>query len=156
VFNRIGAQLERLLSGAAGAVVVDSRFGEVSWTFEEYAFLDTVYEKEAFYREMDGFLSAYIPDAAFRREMLAYQAFTVKEVGRPYTEFTGGYDWLPYFRSLQRNRKAALQKRPVRYAVTDAAVCATWPEYARKVVWYGRRGGKNLYSSEIGERPADA
>ena len=155
VFNRIESQLEGILSGTGCAVVSDGRFGKVSWTFEEYAFLHTVYEKDAFYREMDAFLADYIPDGAFRSELLAYQSFTVKEIGRPYTEFSGEYDWLPYFRSLQRNRKIALVKRPVRYAVRDENVCSTWPEYAQKVVWYGRRGGKNLYSSEIKEISPD-
>ena len=40
-------------------------------------------------------------------------------------------------------------------ALKDDAVCADWPEYARKVVWYGRRGGKNLYTAEIKETAAD-
>ena len=56
---------------------------------------------------------------------------------------------------MQRNQKAVLAARPVRYAVDDENVCASWPEYARKVVWYGRRGGKNLYSSEIKEIAPD-
>ena len=155
VFNRIDTQLQEMLSGTGRAVISDERFGKVSWTFEEYAFLHTVYNKEAFYREMDGFLSRYIPNASFRRELLGYQSFIVKEICKPYSEFTGAYDWLPYFRSLQRNVKAELHKRPVRYAVTDENVYDNWPEYAQKVVWYGRRGGKNLYSSEIKEIPCN-
>ncbi len=155
VFNRIEAQFEGMLTRGEGAVIYDPRFGKVSWTFEEYAFLSAVYEKDAFYREMDGFLSRYIPDDAFRRELIAYQSFIVKEIGRPYITFSGSYDWRPYFRSLQRNHAAALEKRPVRYAVTDETVCESWPEYARKIVWYGRRGGKNLYADEIKEINAD-
>ncbi len=155
VFNRIERQLAGMLTGDSGAVILDGRFGKVSWTFEEYAFLSTVYEKEAFYREMDGFLSRYIPNAAFRAEMLAYQSFMVKTVGRPASSFTGNYDWRSYFLSLRRNRRMPLVKRPVRYTVTDDLICADWPEYARKVVWYGRRGGKNLYTAEIGEAAPD-
>ena len=155
VFNRIAAQLDGMLTRGEGAVIYDERFGKVSWTFEEYAFLANVIEKDAFYRDMDGFLSRYITDEAFRRELLAYQSFIIKEIGRPYTAFSGNYDWRPYFRSLQLNRGAVLEKRPVSYAVFDENVCADWPEYARKVVWYGRRGGKNLYSEEIKEIAAD-
>ena len=94
-------------------------------------------------------------DAAFRAEMLAYQSFMVKTVGRPASSFTGNYDWRSYFLSLRRNRRTPLVKRPVRYTVTDDLICADWPEYARKVVWYGRRGGKNLYTAEIKEMAAD-
>ncbi len=156
VFNRITAQLDGIVAGAAGAVVTDDRFGHVSWTFEEYAFLSAVYQKEAFYREMEAFLAPFIPDAAFRAEMLRYQSFLVKEICRPHAEFTGNYAWRDYLGTLQRNRRAELVARPVRYAVNDAAVCASWPEYAQKVVWYGRRGGKNLYAgNEIKELPYD-
>ncbi len=155
VFNRIQKQLEGIVAGTAGAVISDDRFGTVSWTFEEYAFLSAVYRKDAFYREMDAFLTPFIPDAAFRAELLRYQSFIVKEIGRPHSEFTGNYAWREYLAAMQRNQKAVLAARPVRYAVDDENVCASWPEYARKVVWYGRRGGKNLYSSEIKETAPD-
>ena len=155
VFNRIRRQLEAMLSSGARAVISDDRFGKVSWTFEEYAFLSTVYEKDAFYREMEGFLSRYIPDPAFRAEMLRFQSFIVKTVGAPSAEFSGGYDWKTYFLSLRRNRALPLQRRPVRYAVADDLACPDWPSYAQNVVWYGRRGGKNLYTAEIKEMPAD-
>ena len=155
VFRRIAHQLDGMLNRGEGAVIYDERFGTVSWTFEEYAFLSEVCRKEAFYREMDGFLSGYIPDTAFRAELLGYQSFIVKEIRRPASSFSGNYDWKTYFASLRRNRPASLQKRPVRYAVTDRNVCEDWPEYARKIVWYGRRGGQNLYSSEIVELNAD-
>ncbi len=155
VFNRIEAQLDAMLSGAGAPVILDDRFGKVSWTFEEYAFLSTVYEKDAFYREMYDFLSRYIPDAAFRAEMLRYQSFMVKTVGVQTPVFSGTCDWKTYFLSLRRNRPVHLERRPVRYTVTDDLACSDWPEYAQKVVWYGRRGGKNLYTAEIKEIPAD-
>ena len=151
VFNRIRMQLSDMLTSGAGAVISDARFGPVTWTFEEYAFLSFVYEKEAFYREMDAFLAAYIPDAAFREELLRYQSFIVKGVNCPHAEFTGSYAWRDYFYSLRLNKKTEPVSRPVRYTVDDPNACTDWPEYARKVVWYGRRGGKNLYSSEITE-----
>ncbi|MCH5197586.1 MAG: radical SAM protein [Oscillospiraceae bacterium] len=155
VFNRIKKQLDDMLENGAGAVVFDERFGKVSWTFEEYAFLSAVFEKEAFYKEMDAFLSFYISDDAFRRELLSYQAFTVKEINRPYAEFKGNYNWREYFSSLLKNKRAELIKREVNYFVNDEFCCASWSEYAEKVVWYGRRGGKNIYSSEIKERFVD-
>ncbi|MBQ7639226.1 MAG: radical SAM protein [Clostridia bacterium] len=151
VFNRIKQQLDDMLGKGAGAVIIDGRFGNVSWTFEEYAFLSTVYRKKEFYKEMDGFLSKYIPNDAFRREMLSYQAFIVKEIGLSRSVFTGKYDWKSYFASLLLNRKTELVERQVRYSIYDENCCASWPEYAVKVVWFGRRGGKNLYSSEIKE-----
>jgi len=152
VFNRIKKQLDDMLDCGAGAVVFDERFGKVSWTFEEYAFLSTVYNKKEFYDDMYGFLSKYIPNDDFRKEILSYQAFIVKEINCPYSEFSGNYDWRNYFSSLLLNKKTELIKRKVEFFVKDDNNFTSWSEYAEKVVWYGRRGGKNLYSSEIKEK----
>lgn len=151
VFNRIKNRLDDMLRNGAGAVIFDERFGKVSWTFEEYAFLSTVFEKKEFYRDINSFLSEYIPDDAFRNELIEYQAFIVKEIKRPHCEFMGHYDWKTYFSSLLQNKKAKLVKRDIRYSVNDEFNCDSWPQYAEEVLWYGRRGGKNIYSSEIKE-----
>ena len=149
VFSVIRRRLLALIEEHAAAVFSDSRFGNVAWGLEEYAFLCTVYEKEAFYRSVDGFLARYLPDAAFRGEMLRYQSFIVKTVGPCETVFRGSFDWRTYYRRHFLNERDALVRRPVRYVLARTEQSPDWPTYARVVVWYGRRGGKNIYSDEI-------
>lgn len=151
VFSMIRRQLEDLIANHAAAVFFDSRFGNVAWGLEEYAFLCTVYEKEAFYKKADAFLSRYLPDAAFRQEMLRYQSFIVKTADPCETVFDGEYDWRSYYLSHFLNESDALVRRPVKYVLAQVAAQSDWPTYAREIVWYGRRGGKNIYSEEIRE-----
>ena len=151
VFSELKQRFDDLIDRHASAVFSDARFGDVTWTFEEYAFLRTVYEKDAFYACADVFLSRYIPDKALRRELLDYQAFVIKSADGQKRQFSGNHLWKPYFASLILNEPCQLEEKPVSYTVEEPYVCADWATYARELVWYGRRGGKYLYSSEIRE-----
>ncbi|MBQ6119956.1 MAG: radical SAM protein [Clostridia bacterium] len=151
VFCQLRRQFDGIVKGQAGAVMSDPRFGDVTWTFEEYAFLRTVYDKDAFYASMDSFLSRYLPDEALRRELLAYQAFVIKSADGQKRRFSGNHLWKPYFASLILNEPCLLEKKPVIYTVEEPYICADWAAYARELVWYGRRGGKYLYATEIRE-----
>ena len=73
----------------------------------------------------------------------------MKSVGDTRREFTGTYDWNKYFVALRSGKDAALDKRPVRYAVNDPSAVPSWDRYAVEVMWYGRKGGKNIYTNEI-------
>ena len=155
VFSELRRRFDDILDRHAAAVFSDPRFGLVAWGVEEYAFLRTVYEKSAFYAAADDFLARYLPDDAFRTELLRYQSFVIKTVGAPADGFSGAYAWKPYFASLLRNERASLEKRPVSYRISDPDVYTDWAVYAREVVWFGRRGGKYIYSAEIREEAAD-
>ena len=151
VFPDIRARLDEIVERQASAVFFDPRFGDVAWGFEEYAFLRIVLGKDAFYADVLSFLERYFDDASLCRELLAYQSFIVKTIDPPKDTFHGRYRWKPYFDSLLRNRRADLERADVSYRIEDGQVCASWPEYARVVLWYGRRGGKYIYSSELKE-----
>ncbi len=84
---------------------------------------------------------------------MRYQNFVVKDVNVSEKHFEGEYDWKNYFQSiLVDDIHHELEKRNVRYSVKDERVTHSWPEYAEKVLWFGRRGGKNIYTSEITEK----
>ena len=151
VFCEIRQRLDGIIHEHASAVFFDERFGDIAWSFEEYAFLRIVHDKDAFYTRIESFLSRYFDDMEFCRELLGYQSFMVKTVCNPHAEFRAHYAWKVYFDMLLHNEKAALSRENVVYTINDEQTCSSWPEYARIVLWYGRRGGKNLYSAELGE-----
>lgn len=152
VFYEIRERLDGIMSRHASAVFFDDRFGNVAWSFEEYAFLRIVHDKDAFYADITSFLSRYFDDMDFCRDLLAYQSFTIKTVNNRHAQLRARFSFRTYFDALVHNRKTALVKENVTYTVDDEQTCSSWPEYARIVLWYGRRGGKNLYTSELGER----
>ncbi len=155
VFGMLLQRLDDLIEKHAAAVFFDDRFGNVAWGFEEYAFLCTVYEKEAFYARMDAFLARFIPEEAFRRELLRFQSFVVKTGRGDAGRFAGTAAWKPYLTSLLGNEARPLERRPVVYEIERPYVCPDWATYAREIVWYGRRGGKYLYTSELREGGTD-
>lgn len=152
VFCEISARLDEILEGSGSAVFFDDRFGDTAWSFEEYAFLRIVRDKDAFYSRVTEFLSRYFRDMDFCRELLDYQSFIIKTICNPHAELHAKYAWKSYFDALLHNKKAALVRENTLYTVDDPQTCSSWPEYARVVLWYGRRGGKNLYTSELGGR----
>ena len=141
VFPDIRARLDEIVARQASAVFFDPRFGDVAWGFEEYAF----------YADVLPFLEQWFDDVSLCRELLAYQSFIVKTIDPPKDVFCGRYRWKPYFDSLLRNRRATLERADVSYRIEGSQTCASWPEYARVVLWYGRRGGRYIYSSELKE-----
>ena len=45
----------------------------------------------------------------------------------------------------------SLDKKKIRYSINDKNITNSWEEYAQKILWFGRRGGNNIYTSEIQE-----
>ncbi len=151
-FIRVKKQTDDVIEKNESVVVFDDMFGDIAWPFEEYAFLKTVSKKDAFYENVEKFLEKYIEDEKLRKDLVRYQNFVVKDVNVSEKYFEGEYDWKNYFQSiLVDDIHHELEKRNVRYSVKDERVTHSWPEYAEKVLWFGRRGGKNIYTSEITE-----
>lgn len=152
VFNEIKKKTDDVIEHSGSIVVFDEMFGNIAWPFEEYAFLKIVSNKDIFYGEMDEFLKKYIFDDDLRRSLIKYQNFVVKSVNVNIYDYCGEYDWHKYFTSfLVLNQKTGLLKRNVYYRVVDSHAVSSWDEYAKKVLWFGRRGGKNIFMSEITE-----
>lgn len=152
VFRIIKNKTDEVIEKNASIVVYDDMFGNVAWPFEEYAYLKIVSQKELFYKEIDGFLKKYIPDSRIRSSLIKYQNFVVKSINIKTDDYYGEYDWRNYFIPLlTTNEKTALSKKKVHFKVVYSQPVYSWAEYARKILWFGRRGGKNIFMSEITE-----
>ena len=149
VFNEIKALSERVITDNGPITVFDDRFGDVAWPPEEYAFLRLVVEKEKFFKCIKPFLNRFFGNEALLDELLEYQSFCIKHWSPQMSEKTFSYDWKVYFDALLVNRNAVLKKETVTYRITPTETFGDIADYARKVVWYGRRGGRNIYIDEI-------
>ena len=154
--KKIKKRLDDIIEKNSAVVFFDDRFGNVAWPFEEYLFLDIITQKDLFFKQIKNFLSNYIDDDALLCELLAYQSFIIKQINVSHKSFSGSYNWKDYFGALLKGQKdAVLKKEKVHYVIDDIKAAVTWQEYARNVLWYGRRGGKNIYTSEIKEVVGD-
>ena len=149
-FRVIEEKIHNVIDKNGPVVIFENIFGDIAWPFEEYAFLKTVSQKDSFYKEIDSWLKKYIADDSLRKELIAYQKYVVKDLDTGKKEFFGNYNWKTYFENLPVDAtKAQLCKTNCHYVINDENVISSWQEYSTKVLWFGRRGGKNIYTSEI-------
>jgi len=149
IFQQIKLLFENVIKKHEGAVMFDDAFGNIAWGPEEYAFLKLITQKEQFFEQIKGFLQPLFEDEQILDEILAYQSFCLKEVGKVCRCRSFHYDWKTYFDSLLANEPAVLKKEDVTYALKADETYADMADYAKKVMWYGRKGGKNIYTQEI-------
>ncbi len=145
VFSFIKKRLDGVIDNGESVVVFDDRFGKVAWTFEEYAFLSIIIHKDEFYDSLRSFISSFLPDPTELDELLRFQSFAIKTIDNPFNEESFTHDWLDCYKSWILNDPARSSAKNVRYRVIDPKATYSWPEYAKKVLWFGRRGGTNLY-----------
>lgn len=149
-FKTIKNKICRVVSNCESAVIFDERFGNIAWPFEEYAFLDIISHYQDFFDDIKSFLNRYINEDILD-DILNYQIFVLKKPETGVKYYYGKHNWKDYFDLLIKNRKAVLLEKDVKYIIRDETAPYSLPDYAKKVLWFGRRGGKNIYTSEIEE-----
>ena len=144
-FEDIEEQIARYLRGERMDPYLDPCFGNITWPLEEAAYLQIILQFDRFYDEIVDFLKQYAIDEAVFRELLLYQKGIVKMPGGHERELRFDYDFHTYFRNVYTNTPVPLEKRPNRMTLRDRRIPDNLKDYSKIVVWYGRKGEKNLY-----------
>ncbi len=143
-FTQICNSLDDVINEKGTPNCVDRRFGNVMWTFEEYAYLCAVYDADSFYGEITPFLSEFFENKELLRHLLDFQKKMLKQ---PFTSdftFNTEYDFVPYFSSLLNGNPAKLNQKNCKLSV-KAKPFSSWEEFARIVAWYGRKDSNCTY-----------
>lgn len=141
----------KVLSGGGTLTGTVDGFGELTWPVDEAAFLLAVNDYDRFYAEIRDEVKPYFDDSTLFDELYAYQKAIVKN---PYSEKSVmyvHYDFCGYFRNIYNNNYAALSSRKMIYTIDETDVPKNKPDYARDIVWFGRKGGKNIASVKCEE-----
>lgn len=149
VFADIRRRLFEVVEGRGGLLCYDDDFGDISWPFEEYAFLKIVKQLDTFYDEIGDFLRTFgLPDDLFD-SLLLYQRNIIKRPNREAAEFDLAYNLPDYFAGKFKGESTAPARENVTVQVTDSDIITDWAAYARHVVWYGRKESKNICSGRV-------
>ncbi len=148
VFARVKQHFSDVIEKGGPVVFVDETYGPVSWTAEEYAFLEIVRNKKRFYEEIRGFTNGLGIDPDVLDDLFGYQYAIIKTVNNRHSEQVIRYDFPDYFKGALEGMPPALAPADKKLVIDDPDTFDNWEDYARFVVWYGRRGGKNIYLSE--------
>lgn len=149
IYNKLRNRFEEVAKGNAGLVWEDRRFGDVGWPSEEFVFLNVAVDVERFYSEIKGFLKTFFDDEQLFENLFLYQKSVVKLPFRQCIEFNCDYDFKSYFSDMLCGNDAALNKKFCRNVISKPVSCASWADYARHIIWYGRKDSRNIYVDEI-------
>ncbi len=148
VFADLKKRHEDIIRGNGTFLYAFPQFGDVVWSFEEGAFLQMICELDTFYGEIKEFLNVFsIPKPVFT-ELYEYQKQMVKVPGKCDFSVSLHYDIPGFVKNMTVNNPVSLEEKNVTVEVSGESVPEDLREFAREVVWYGRKGGKTLYMDE--------
>ena len=147
VFEQVSLILRNFVDGKGGLTYQNDIFGKITYPIEEAVFLLCHYNSEVFYGEVEDFVKRYIADEELLAQLLSYQKNVVLRPEKNGFESTFDYDFREYFGAILRNSYEKLKKESVTYKFSTVFATEDWIEYAREIIWYGRRNGRMLYSS---------
>ena len=138
------SKYKEVLSNSGSLTCTVDDFGELTWPLDEGAFLRAVREQEPFYKEMNNFLKKYFDDEMLFSELLSYQKNIVKNPFSKGCVLSLNYDFYSYFSSVYQNDYKPLEIKKHSLKIDSSDTPEDLPEYAKKIVWYGRKGGQNI------------
>lgn len=121
-------------------------FGDVTWFFEEGAFIEIISNFDEYMSELTEFIDSYNLDKDFQKELLSFQKFILRKPFETAKEASFSYDFYSFFESITKGNPATLQKKSTSLTVTPKTVYDNIASFAKETVWFGRRRGATVYS----------
>ncbi len=135
-----------IINNSGSLTYFDSSFGEVAWPLEEATFLTIIKNHTDFYKEISPFIKDFFDDEAFYEELMSYQKVVVKKPSLPEIVLNLHYDFYDYFSGIYSNNYRELKKADTKLLFNLSDIPGDFKEYAKKMVWYGRRGSQIIVS----------
>ncbi|MBR0414280.1 MAG: radical SAM protein [Clostridia bacterium] len=123
---------------------INREFGEITWPYEESVFLDFVNELDRFYEEVAAFLAQYHVDETLLGELISYQSNRIAMPGENDVREHYHFNFYEYFKAAFENAPVALKQQVETIRFYSAFNYKNKPDYARNIVWYGRRNKRTL------------
>lgn len=153
--------LNRILDNVLAGIGFDQflpEFGEVNWPPEEASFLRLSKNINLLYEECGAFLTSFLTanrieyDPMLIRDLLTYQRHRLvhyNDVHNPNHEFVVDLNFnIPeYVNAVMKGESCLLHRGKKRYnIVRNQDFNGDKKRFAREIIWYGRKGGKFLYT----------
>lgn len=154
VTKKISRLFEGIRNGAAWGVV-DQRFGNIIWPPEEGGFLKFVVNDNLFYNDLREILRGYyqLVPVDVVNDLISYQKRILMRplVFSPRASMTNipfrlGHNLPEYIEAACLGEPIDLASGDFAYNIDQERNYPSLADYAREVVWYGRKGGKFQHS----------
>ncbi|NLP47380.1 MAG: radical SAM protein [Clostridiales bacterium] len=118
--------------------------GEITWFFEEGLFLEVIMNFESFWEEIMPFLKSLSITKNLLEELLIYQKTLIKLPSESDKVKNFTYDFDSFLSSAYKNQASPLKRKTNRLKTITSSTPQTLKDYAKELVWYGRRRGSSL------------
>lgn len=142
--RRISKCIESTAHSEVDLSYINREFGDITWPYEEAMLLDYIYKLDDFYKEAEEFIKGYSIEEDVMRELMSYQKNTIVVPSSNDVTEKYSYDWKTYFYNILANKDAKLEKLETELHFFAEDVPADWENYAKKIIWYGRRNKKTI------------
>ena len=139
--------LEQFVQGKGGLTYQNDLFGSITYPLEEAVFLLCNYYSNAFFDEAKQFAMPYFDDLTFLEELFRYQRSDILKPNQDSFSASFSYDFKRYFDCAKIHMPESLIKEESIYLFSSPFVTHSWVDYAREIIWYGRRNGRMMYSN---------
>lgn len=123
-------------------------FGNIVWFFEEGMFLECLYDDERFTSDIAPFLDSLGIDKEVFTELLRYQKSVLRRPCKEGEEISFSYNFTEYFDNIYSGIHKPLENRNITVIFKDNRVFDDWYSFAKNIVWFGRRKGATMYTSD--------
>lgn len=144
VFKEFESRLSNSLSGNWN--YQNDIFGKATFFFEEGAFLEFLYNYDTFWNEILPFLKEFEIEENIFSELLKFQKSILKYPGIKKINVQFNYNFADYFKNIYSGSQSPLEATHQELILDSSEDFETWQDYAREIVWYGRRRGATYYS----------
>ena len=129
--------------------IYDKKFGDILWPLEEGSYLELLYNFEQFYTELKVFLETYSIPNDILTDLLKYQMCSIQQPFCKESNLELQYNWVDFFENNISHYNVKLKKSDSVVSMEQTHVENDWKDFAREIVWYGRKGGSTL--RKVGE-----
>lgn len=130
-------KLSEVIKGTGNLDLEDRRFGDIVWPVEEILFLRLL--ADGFFDEIPMLLiKKFGLEERDAKDLCKFQQFSLKSPWRQKTKESFIKDWLSLLRQKDNNSRSSAV--PSEFTAKESYAYQDIREYARDVVWYGRKG----------------
>lgn len=125
----------------------DEKFGNVTWFFEEGAFLEFVSRYDEYFEELVEFLKTFGFDTHFFNELAKYQKEIIRKPDDRKRNIEFKYNFYDYFNDITIGNCANLEKVSTEIMIVPKTEYNAFADYAKETVWFGRRRGATIFGN---------
>lgn len=121
-------------------------YGPTGWYFEEGAFLELARSGDVYWREILPFLKKFGIEEPLFSQLLEFQRKMIRLPEENEADIVSDWNFYPYFED--NSGKTALRRTRSRFHARSDILVHTWAQYARDVIWFGKRFSMTLYMNQ--------